>query len=373
MNDTVKAKEEMVAPLEKIKQQLTEPAVPKAGGLTRFVAVLALLLVLLTAAGLAAIGYYLWPQWQALQQQQNRFLQTQQQLEAQHQEQLAAAELLQKQHLQQLQDTRRTLQQQQEQQAEQTAIQLQALRQQLLQRDSAPPRHWVLSEAQYLLQLAGNKVWLEQDLTTARLLLSSADEKLASLDDSSLLVVRQAIAADQQQLGNLHKPDLQAVYLKLHQLQQLTASLPLKQQEQALTLTLPEPGNRLENWRSTLSYYWHNTWSKVIQVRSAVPEDYFSLSAEQQLMLRVSLNQQLMLAELAAIRQQQEVYTNALQQAAAKLQRYFVPDNETVLLFGEQLTELTTRPVSALTVEPLKSLPQLQQYLQSLGSAEDNL
>lgn len=372
MNDTVKVEEDVVAPLEKIKQQLNEPPAARSGW-AGFLATIALLLILLLAAALAAGAYYLWPQWQELQQRQNSLLQTQQQLHSQEQQQQEALSLQQQQLERQLQQARQELQQQQRQQADQLTLQLQAVRQQLLQRDSAPPRHWLLAEVQYLLQLAGQKVWLEQDIATARLLLTTADEKLASLDDSSLLTVRQAIATDLQQLNTLPLIDRSAVFLKLHQLQQQVPGLPLRQQEQALSLTLPQPDSQLENWRSTVNYYWQNTWSKIIRVSPATPEDYFSLTTEQQLMVRLSLSQQLAMAELAAVRQLQAPYQQALQRAADQLQRYFSAEHDRVNQLGQQLAELAAVQLSYDNLKPLGSLASLQQYLQTPDTAEDGL
>ncbi len=52
-------------------------------------------------------------------------------------------------------------------------------------------------------------------------------------------------------------------------------------------------------------------------------EDLSVLSAGEQLSLRNTLQQQLLLAELAAMKYQNELYQAALQQAMDTLQRYF--------------------------------------------------
>ena len=132
--------------------------------------------------------------------------------------------------------------------AAQNQAQIQALRQLVQERDSAPPRHWLLAEIEYLLQLAAQKVWLQQDFATALALLASADEKLAKLDDPSLTPVRQAIAADSAQLQQIQVPDLSQLHIKLQQLRKLSDSLALKQQQQAAQRrpeTTRQPGGRL--------------------------------------------------------------------------------------------------------------------------------
>ena len=359
---------EMDAPLQQLKQQIeTEPTVRSKGS---FTGGLSLLLVLALGGGLAAGGYYwAWPQWQNLQQQTHTLQQNQQRLTDQSQQQQDSSTQLQQQlqteQQQRLAQLEQNLVQQQQQLAAQSQAQIQALRQLVQERDSAPPRHWLLAEVEYLLQLASQKVWLEQDFATARALLASADEKLANLDDPSLLPVRQAIAADNEQLSHITLPDLTKVHIQLQQMRKLTMVLPLKQQDKAAQPEL-KPDTDIQNWRQTLGYYWQQSWSKLIQVRTAVPEDYFSLTAEQQLMLRVSLNQQLLLAELAAMQKQPQVYAAALQQASDQLQRYFSSEDETVMQLSQQLASLAAVDIAVPHTSPLTSLAQLQQYQQQL-------
>lgn len=343
--------------------------VEKAAGkrFAGFIAGLALFLVLTVIAVVGAGVYFLLPQWQVLQQQPQVLQQTEQnvrQHSASQQQSLQQITQL-SQTAEQQQQAVQQLKQQQQQLADQTTAQLQVLKQSVQQKDSAPPRHWLLSEVQYQLQLAAQKVWLEQDLLTAQQLLASAADKLATVDDASLILVRQALAADRQQLSQLPVVDLTSVYLQLHQLRQAVQQLPLKNQEQALAIQAPQADTELKNWRSTLNHYWQQTWSKTIQVRSAVPEDYFSLSAEEQLMVKLSLEQQLLLAELAALKHQPEQFSGALREAGDKLQRYFADADVRVQQFEQQLQQLSVSPVS-VTAEPLQSLPLLQQYLQQL-------
>ncbi|MDP2714122.1 uroporphyrinogen-III C-methyltransferase [Rheinheimera sp.] len=367
MSDSLERATEMDAPLQQLKQKIDAEPAPRKGG--SFSGGLSLLLVLALGCAIGAGGYWLWPQWQSLQQQTDTLQQNQQRLTEQSTQQLDSSKQLQQQLLaeqqQRLTQLEQNLQQQQQQLAAQNQAQIQALRQLVQERDSAPPRHWLLAEIEYLLQLAAQKVWLEQDFSTARALLASADEKLLKLDDPSLLPVRQALATDLEQLSRLHQPDLTAVHIQLQQMRKHSMLLPLKQQEQPEQLE-PAPGTELSNWRDTLSYYWQQSWSKLVRVRSAVPEDYFSLTTEQQLMLRVSLNQQLLLAELAAMQHQPQVYAAALQQAADQLQRYFNSDDAGVLQLSSDLAALAAVEVAVATPTPLTALPQLQQYQQQL-------
>jgi uroporphyrin-III C-methyltransferase len=367
MSDSLERATEIDAPLQQLKQEIDAENAPRSGG--RFTGGLSLLLVLLLICAAAVVGYWLWPQWQGLQQLANTMQQNQQRLtELSSELQDSHAELqrqLQTEQQQRLAQLEQNLQQQQLQLATQSQVQIQALRQLVQERDSAPPRHWLLAEIEYLLQLAARKVWLEQDFVAARALLASANEKLIKLDDPSLVLVRQSIAADRDQLSRITVADLSGVHVQLQQMRKLTDNLPLKQQQRVQAVELA-PGKDLKQWRETLSYYWQQSWSSLVQVRSAVPEDYFSLTTEQQLMLRISLQQQLLLAELAAMQHQPQVYGAALQQASDLLQRYFHADDAGVQQLSRELAALAAVDVSPAQTPALTSLAQLQQYQQQL-------
>lgn len=358
---------EVEAPLQQLKQRMdAEPAARSGGGVA---AGLSLLLVLALAGVVAAGSYWLWPQWQALQQQHSSLQQNQQQLTAQSQQLQESNKQLQQQwqaeQQQQLAQLQQNISQQQLQLATQTQAQVQAVRQLVQERDSAPPRHWLIAEVDYLLKLAAQKVWLEQDSATALALLQNADQKLAQLDDASLLPVRQAIAADQQILRGISQPDFSKVHVQLQQLRQQAMLLPLKLQPVAPKQDAPEA--TLQNWQATLAYHWHSTWRGLLNPRAAMPEDYFDLSTEQQLMLRIALQQQLQLAQLAVMQQQPQVYSAALQQCSDQLQRYFHADDQQVQQFSQTLASLAAIDVTPVTVNALSSPAQLQQYQQQLA------
>lgn len=44
---------------------------------------------------------------------------------------------------------------------------------------------WLLSQADFLVKLAGRKLWSDQDVTTAAALLKSADASLADMNDQA--------------------------------------------------------------------------------------------------------------------------------------------------------------------------------------------
>lgn len=357
-------------PLAELKAQLAETENERAGSGGSGMAVFALLLVLLLGGGIAAAGWWLWPQWQGMQQQLSQSQRSAQQLEqqlAQAMAQLSEQQTQQQSNVeQQWQNWQRTQQASQAELTSQLQSQLALLRQQLQEKDGAPPQHWLLSEVGYLLKRASYSLVLQQDLRSARMLLQQADAQLVRLDNPALLPVRQSIRDDLTALQQINLPDYSQVYLQLAQLRQQSLQLPLKQQEQAL-VTQPVADGELANWRQNLAAYWQQSWSKLFQVRPAVAEDFINLSAEQQVQLRLTLQQQLLLAEQALLQGQQAVFSRAIQQAADLLQRYFAAESSAVQQAAGELVQLSQLALSQVELPVLQSPAQLERQLSLLS------
>lgn len=357
------------APLAELKAQLEQPPKPKKSS---GVAWLALLLVLLLAGAVAWAGYWLWPQWQQLSQQVAQANRSQQSAGQDLQQALATVTQQQQQALAAQQQQFSAWQQQQtalqQQASSQWQAQLEAIRQQVQLSEGAPPQHWLLMEVRYLLKRAGQTLVLQQDINSARWLLQAADEQLARLDNAALLVVRQAIASDLGSLQQLTLPNISSLHLQLAQLRMQVSQLPLIQQQQQL-LSLPQPDAELANWRQNLSAYWQQSWSKLFQVRPTQPADYYSLTEEQQTTVRLSLQQQFMLAEMALLQQEPDVYQAALRQAADLLQRYFAAEHSGVQQTSAAIVALASDSVSWPELPVLQSPQQLERQLSALLEA----
>ncbi|WP_445428214.1 uroporphyrinogen-III C-methyltransferase [Alishewanella sp. HL-SH05] len=314
-------------------------------------------------------GYWLWPQWQSLQQQSQL---TEQAIEQKLQQTTATISQQQQQWLEVQKQKQLRLQQEyqqaMQQDREQLQMQIQSLRQQVQQRDGAPPQHWVLMEVRFLLKRASQSLVLQQDVQSARWLLQAADEQLAKLDNVLLLIVRQAIKDDLAALQQVPKTDFSPLYLQLGQLRRQSMQLPLKQQEHRL-IPSHQPNDDLGNWRENLSSYWEQVSGKLFNVRAAQPQDFFSLSSEQQITVRLSLQQQLLLAELAILQQEPEVYQHALQQAADLLQRYFAAEDPIVQQTSASIVELASAAMQKPALPTLQSINQLDRQLSIITEA----
>ena len=183
--------------------QVEDSASPKANkkksssgkGLLWFVVIILFLLVI----GIAAAGYWYYTQQQTKEAQTaSQQSDTQRQLQSLTEERTtltAQFEEMANANLQLSKDVERLKQQNTAltQQSEATLAQLNTM-------EGRRPADWLIAEADYLVRMAGRKLWLENDVRTAILLLVNADKRLSSLADPSVLPVRAHLAEDIQTL-----------------------------------------------------------------------------------------------------------------------------------------------------------------------------
>jgi len=87
---------------------------------------------------------------------------------------------------------------------------------------------WLMAEAEYLIQLANNRLLLEKDITTAAIALKAADARLAEIADPALLPVRKILASDIQTLNNIPTIDLAGLSVTLSAMSNNIPNLPLR-------------------------------------------------------------------------------------------------------------------------------------------------
>ncbi len=89
-------------------------------------------------------------------------------------------------------------------------------------------REWMVSEAEYLLQVANHRLILEDDVKTAIAALKLADSRIVSAGDPALLKVREVLAKEITALETLPQPDVAGTALALVEIAKKFESLPLK-------------------------------------------------------------------------------------------------------------------------------------------------
>jgi len=87
---------------------------------------------------------------------------------------------------------------------------------------------WLLSEAEYYMQIANAQLQLARNPQLAVLALSLADERVVQLANPALIDVRAALSDELAALEIMEKPDIEGATLTLSSLARVVESLPLR-------------------------------------------------------------------------------------------------------------------------------------------------
>lgn len=286
---------------------------------------------------------------------------------------------------------------------------------------------WLISQANYLVHLAGRKIWNEQDYATARLLLKNADASLAQTNDPSLIPARQAITEDINSLSQVSFIDYDGIIMNLIGLSESLNELPLvgnykqidlgmTQHDDAVASNHTESSNTdttsaqginsgvdsdkthndkqsittsISDWSSNLLTNTKNFMAKFITIENIdEKENNFKtclskagldekqmlrcqifkepLTLEQSLYLRENIRFRLLIAAQAVPRHHDLIYQRALSDALLWVNAYFDNNAPTVKAFVDDLDDLLSQSISDQSVpNKLESISELEKLMQT--------
>lgn len=337
----------------------TEPLTAQAGGQAAqkrgkkgsgFVAYLALLLSLIS---LGALGGAYWF-WQKMQLQQQTQQQTeQQQLQTQLQNQQAAAlQTLETRLKEQLSGEQGAALNQinalNTQLTEQVSQRLNAVDAKVLEVSGRQPSDWVLAEAQYLIRIAGRKLWLEHDKDTAKELLSTAMAQVATLSDSSLLPLQGAIAKDIAVINALPDARVTDYYLSLSGLIGTIDHMKVNVVEQLMPVEQNNDAAQAagEGWADNLIGSVTSVLKRMFHFDYDVADTALKhrFTAQEQWYLRANLRLAMLQAQNAVLQRNTKVFSDSLQQAVLLLAQFNQADSNVQAALGA-LQVLLNEPV----------------------------
>lgn len=268
---------------------------------------------------------------------------------------------------QQLTATTAALDNAQQQQAA-TAKQLDELRGKLAAISGNDARTWLLAQADYLVKLAGRKLWSDQDVTTAAALLKSADASLADMNDPSLIDVRRALTEDISSLSEVSQVDYDGVILKLNQLSNGVDNLRLADNDSddaPMDSDSNELSTSLREWRQNLVKSWHNFMDDFITIRRRDNTAQPLLAPNQDVYLRENIRSRLLIAAQAVPRHQDEIFKQSIDTVSTWVRAWFDTNDAATKAFLAQLDELSQQSVSMDVPESLESQPMLDKLMQT--------
>lgn len=246
------------------------------------------------------------------------------------------------------------------------ALNTESVNKRLAEMSGRRPSDWLLAEANYLVNMAGRKVYLEKDLSTAMTLLQEADQRLQDLNDPSLFPVRALIAADIQALNQATPVSTTSIALAIAGMLPKVSELPmdslkLPETESATDLTLSE---NVSDWQSNLAKTWE-----------AIVGDFFSIKAidqplepylaeRQQWLIEQQIKHALAQAQTAVLNEQGTLFKSAIQQAIAGLVEHYKIDNANVGQFIEALQQLQNSDFSQNIPNKLSSQASLKDIIE---------
>ena len=227
---------------------------------------------------------------------------------------------------------------------------------------------WLLSQADFLVKLAGRKLWSDQDVTTAAALLKSADASLADMNDPSLITARRAITEDIASLGAVSQVDYDGIILKVNQLSNQIDNLRLadnNDDDTPMDSDGTELSSSLSEWRINLQKSWQNFMDSFITIRrrdeTAVP----LLAPNQDIYLRENIRSRLLVAAQAVPRHQEETYKQALDNVSTWVRAYYDTSDATTTAFLDDVDKLSQQNITMNVPDQLESQPILEKLMQT--------
>ncbi|WP_167370325.1 uroporphyrinogen-III C-methyltransferase [Gilliamella mensalis] len=299
---------------------------------------------------------------------------------------------------------------------------LQNINERLAAMSSTDHNIWLISQANYLVHLAGRKIWNDQDYTSARLLLKSADESLAQADDPSLLPARQAISKDISSLAQVSFIDTDGIIINLISLSESLTQLPLVGNYKDIDLSMPlyskdavnstnndfhaqnadtandnhvkdninnKVSSSVNDWSSNLLSSTKSFMDKFITIEKLDDKDHSfkacleqagkdekqivkcqilkaPLSLEQSLYLRENIRFRLLIAAQAVPRHQNLIYQRALSDTVTWVNAYFDDNSPSVKEFINEVKNLQNKSISNQNVpDNLTSIGELEKLMQT--------
>lgn len=242
---------------------------------------------------------------------------------------------------------------------------MQGLQNRVLDLNDKRPNDWMLAESEYLVRMAGRKLWLEHDLVSAITLLGNADERIAALNDPSLMPIRKALAEDIAKLKGMPRIDREGLTLKLAALSDQIELLPLS------TVSMPEAkaepdqavSTNPDEWESNLKKNWVKFTENFVTIRRRDGAVEALLSPQQEIFLRENLKTKLLQAQLSVYREQQALYEDSLDKAQRWLTQYFDTDNSATRYIQGEIDKLKGEQIQIDYPAQFKTQAMLEQVL----------
>lgn len=232
---------------------------------------------------------------------------------------------------------------------------------------STDVKSWLLAQADFMVKMAGRKLWNDHDPVTAAVLLKSADSSLAEMNDPSLLDIRKSINNDIASLSAINQVDYDGIILRLNQLSNEVDNLRIADLNSgdAKVDDESELSSDIADWKQNLTRSWKSFTNDFITVRARDGSEAPLLAPNQDIYLRENIRSQLLIAAQAVPRYQEETYKQSLEQVSTWVRAYFDVDAPATKAFLAEVDELVNQPIATEMPDALESQPKLEKIMQT--------
>ena len=221
---------------------------------------------------------------------------------------------------------------------------------------------WLLSEAEYYMQIANAQLQLAGKPHLASLALRMADERIAQLGNPALIEVRTAIADELAALDVMDKPDIEGATLTLSSLARVVDSLPLRSREDPEGESTDDLDAQELSGIDRAIASVKDAMSGLVKV---TPPDQVAaplVTPDAVYFLRTNLALQIQVARLALLRGETAVFEQSLDDATAWLRRYFDTDSAQVTASLQTIDEIRGMQFGVAAPDISNSLRLLRQF-----------
>jgi uroporphyrin-III C-methyltransferase len=258
---------------------------------------------------------------------------------------------------------------------QQQQAQLETLQRRLVALAASDRSDWQLAEAEYLMQLANQRLLLGGDTRAALEQLVAADVIIRRVDDSALLPTRAALAKDIAALKAVEVVDIEGTYLTIAAVAEQAEQLHLIQSLDMKESAPAEPQVADAGWGQRLESGLRAAFAKLdqlVQIRRR-DEPYKPLLAPQyEAALRQNLKLMFEQAQMALLSGNQKLYEHSLSKARDWLTTYFTVDEHATQAVAQAIDELKARRITVTLPDIANSRRELKAYLNNRRAQSDN-
>ena len=196
---------------------------------------------------------------------------------------------------------------------------------------------WLIADAEYLLSIANQRLYLMGDVNTTREALEAADQRLRESGDAGAFKIREQIAKDIAAIRNVPVADIVGMYASIQALQDQVDTLTLFLPYTGKTLTQPKPAPQepTDKEGQNLLDSALGQLEGVVTLRHTEQPIKEILTPEQAQFIREQLMVKLEMVKIALVQQNERLYQSSLADAKKWTEQNFAKNEETNKLIAE--------------------------------------